>query len=67
MIEYCLSNIDEEVRCQLNHADVETTEYTCLEHCGICYARPFLLADGRIKEGQNHEEIFNNLEKVEVE
>lgn len=59
MIEYCLSNVDEEIRCQLNHTEEGTHEYTCLEHCGVCYARPFLVVDGRLREGDDHREILD--------
>lgn len=47
VIEYCLSNVDDERRDRLRHLD-RTREYTCLEHCGICCREPFLVVDGTV-------------------
>ncbi|KZN23431.1 hypothetical protein A4G99_15730 [Haladaptatus sp. R4] len=56
-IEYCLSNVEEDVRCRLR--EVGADEHPCLEHCGICYARPFLVVDGTLRDGDDHEELLD--------
>jgi uncharacterized protein YuzB (UPF0349 family) len=54
VIEYCLSNVDEETRRLLAARD-DTREATCLDHCGRCYREPFLVVDGTVETGPSHE------------
>lgn len=54
MIEYCLSNVDDETRRYLAVAP-ETIESPCLEHCGICCSEPFLVVDGTLHRIDTHE------------
>jgi uncharacterized protein YuzB (UPF0349 family) len=58
VIEYCLSNVDEETRRLLADRG-ETREATCLDHCGRCYRKPFLVIDGAVETGPSHEAILD--------
>jgi uncharacterized protein YuzB (UPF0349 family) len=53
-IEACVSNVDHQTRSQLSDADVSTSVYPCLEHCGRCYREPFLVVDGELVTGESH-------------
>ncbi|WP_207589329.1 DUF1450 domain-containing protein [Halomontanus rarus] len=54
MIEYCLSNVDDDARQRLTSVS-DATEASCLEHCGICYLEPFLVIDGDFHRVESHE------------
>ena len=57
MIEYCLSNVDDETRRRLR-TDPEATESPCLEHCGICRGEAFAIVDGTFRRLGDHEELL---------
>jgi uncharacterized protein YuzB (UPF0349 family) len=40
-----------EVLRDLDTDGVDIRERRCLEHCGICRDRPFILVDGQLVEG----------------
>lgn len=53
-IEACVSNVDRQTRSRLSDADVSTSVYPCLEHCGRCYREPVLIVDGELVTGESH-------------
>ncbi|WP_135533868.1 MULTISPECIES: DUF1450 domain-containing protein [Halostella] len=58
MIEYCLNNVDERTRRLLTDRD-DTREASCLDHCGRCYRDSFLVVDGTVETGSDHEAILD--------
>ena len=56
-IEYCLSNVDQPVRTTLRSRP-DTREATCLEHCGRCVTTPFLVVDGALRTGPDHDSLL---------
>lgn len=62
-IEACVSNIDGEVRNQLDELGVSTVVATNLEHRGRCYREPFLVVDGELVTGDSHGAILTRCER----
>jgi uncharacterized protein YuzB (UPF0349 family) len=61
-IEYCLNNVDADVRCRLRDREGdETVEQRCLQRCGDCYRDDFLVVDGELAAGGSHAEILSAL------
>ena len=58
IVEYCLNNVDDETRAALLRAGPSVVESSCLQRCGLCYAGPFLLADGEEINGASHPELL---------
>ena len=55
-VEYCLANVDAETRALLwNRGAVE---HSCLDACGLCYRRPFLVIDSDIETDRSHAELL---------
>ncbi len=61
LISYCISNVDGETRAMLNRCDIEVVEDMCLQRCGVCFDRPFLIADDEMVTGNSHNEIVRML------
>lgn len=51
-IEYCINNVDDDVRAGLLSSGLGVRESQCLQRCGHCYAGPFLVVDGELIEGE---------------
>lgn len=62
MIEYCLNNVDAEVRTRLRALDDRTIERPCMQRCGDCWSGPFLVVDGERRCGSSHEVLIDRLE-----
>lgn len=58
-VEACLANVDTETRRRLRTNDRDLTIRPCLEQCGICYAEPFLVFDGTLERGYDHQAILD--------
>lgn len=58
VVETCLSNVDAEERARLAADSVDLTVHPCLEQCGICYTGTFLVVDGELEIGPDHETIL---------
>lgn len=52
-VEYCLSSCDADLLREAGTDGVDLRERRCLEHCGICRDRPFVVADGRVVTGSD--------------
>lgn len=52
-IEYCLNNVDAEVRDRLRSVDC-AVERRCLQRCGDCYRTDFFVVDGELATGGSH-------------
>lgn len=57
-IEYCQSNLPTEAREQITTTPVRILEMNCLEHCGHCYRRPFLVVDAEFVCGESHSQLL---------
>lgn len=60
-IEYCLANVDAEARPRLRSRS-NVREASCLEECGRCRATSFLVVDGRVRTGSDHDAILAGLD-----
>lgn len=60
LIECCLSNVASEARIALDESDHEVRESFCLDRCGDCYTRPFLVVDGELRSGDSHDDILES-------
>lgn len=61
LISYCISNVDLETRAMLKRCAAEVVEDMCLQRCGVCFERPFLIADDEVVIGNSHDEIVRML------
>lgn len=57
-IEACACNIDADCRDALAATSATARIYPCLDHCGICHRHPFLVLDGVLQQGNDHEAIL---------
>lgn len=53
-VEYCVSNVTGETRRRVEDLPCETQAYPCLERCGTCHERPFLVVDGTEMIAHSH-------------
>lgn len=53
LIECCVRNVDDGVRRRLREGDNTVRVRPCLEHCGVCRVRPFLVVDGELVTGHH--------------
>lgn len=62
-VECCHHNADEDVRSRLQTATAETdvtVEFRpCLQRCGPCFEKPFLVVDGELRTGSSHESLVD--------
>lgn len=63
----CLHNVTAEFRALARDADVRFRPAPCKEHCGICHDGPFLVVDGEVRTGPDHETILGSIEGVDVD
>jgi len=61
-VEYCLSSCNTDLAVG---DDVALRERRCLEHCGICRQRPFVLVDGRLVVEPELSSMLESLSRVE--
>lgn len=45
-VEYCLSSCTTGLRSLRDESGVDVRQRRCLEHCGVCRRRPFVVVDG---------------------
>lgn len=62
LVECCLSNVSADARIALDESDHEVRETFCLDRCGDCYDRPFLVVDGELRTGDSHEVLLESLD-----
>ena len=71
LIEFCISNLTPEVEkvkeeLEKNYPFLDVVEYSCLNNCVLCSAKPYALVEGEIVTGNNGEELLSNiLKKIE--
>ena len=58
MLEYCLGNVDAPTRSRLEQLESPARERLCLQRCGTCWQQPFLVADGTVHTGPDHETLL---------
>lgn len=58
-VEFCLNNVDSSTR---NRLQKRAHERPCLQRCGLCFEGPFLVIDGIVVEGSEHEAMLSVLE-----
>ena len=61
-IEYCVNNITSGDRGRIDAAADETRGYPCLERCGTCKRKSFLVVDGQLRRGENHRSLLGLLD-----
>lgn len=59
-VEYCISNVDPDRRVRIEASDATVRAASCLQRCGRCYERPFLVLDGEFVAGDH----LNTLERA---
>jgi uncharacterized protein YuzB (UPF0349 family) len=62
LVEYCLSNVSVDARVALDNSDHEVRETICLDRCGDCHRRPFLVVDSELRTGDSHRELLRSIE-----
>lgn len=62
LLECCLGNVSSDGLAALKDSEYKLNETICLDRCGACYDRPFLIVDGELRTGESHEEILDSLE-----
>ena len=64
-VEYCLSNIDDvsAVREQCAELQHRVHEKRCLQRCGQCFREAFLVVNGDVVTGADHEELLAEMTK----
>jgi uncharacterized protein YuzB (UPF0349 family) len=62
LLECCLSDVSSDGLAALKNSEYDLNEKICLDRCGVCYDRPFLIVDGELHTGDSHKEILNSLE-----
>lgn len=62
LLECCLSNVSSDGLAALKESEYKLNETICLDRCGVCYDRPFLIVDGELHTGESHQEILDSLE-----
>lgn len=62
LLECCLSNVSSDVRVALDKSDHEVREAFCLDRCGDCYDRAFLVVDGELQAGDSHADLLESLD-----
>jgi uncharacterized protein YuzB (UPF0349 family) len=62
LIECCLSNVSSDARVALADSDHDIRESLCLDRCGECYARPFLIVEGELRSGGSHHDLLAALD-----
>ena len=63
LIECCLSNVSSDARTALNESDHEVREAICLDRCGDCYDRSFVVVDGDLWIGDSHRDILRSIDE----
>lgn len=53
IIECCVRNVDNGVSDRLREGDDAVRIRPCLERCGVCRDRPFLVVDGELVIGRH--------------
>lgn len=48
LVEYCLANVTRTQRERLDDAEVRTRSVGCLDRCGTCHRKRFLVLDGTV-------------------
>lgn len=66
-VECCLSNVSSEARVALDESNHEVREAFCLDRCGRCHERPFLVVDGALRDGQAFEGLLRDIDGAGVE
>jgi len=56
-IECCVANIDQFWESLPETANLGFHEQSCLEHCGTCWRRPFVVRDGELLESGTYEDL----------
>jgi uncharacterized protein YuzB (UPF0349 family) len=64
-IEYCLTNVSRATRERLRACPATTREHRCLQRCGRCRTAPFLVVDGAVETGDDHDDLLDSLEVTE--
>lgn len=62
LLECCLSNVSSDARVALDESDHQVRETFCLDRCGDCYDRPFLVVDGELRTGGSHGDLIESLD-----
>ncbi len=60
-VEYCRTNVSEDLRESLARLDETVVEKCCLRRCGVCRAKSFLVVDGEPRCGESHATLIENL------
>jgi uncharacterized protein YuzB (UPF0349 family) len=51
----------------LRNSGTQIDQQYCLQRCGVCHDRPFVVADGETVSGASYEEILNRMPESERE
>ncbi|WP_276256224.1 DUF1450 domain-containing protein [Halomontanus rarus] len=60
-VEYCQRNVPDRARSRLERLPDTTREKRCLQRCGTCYSSPFVVVDGDLRVGSDHDELVGAL------
>lgn len=63
LIECCLNNVSSGARTALNESDHEVRETICLDRCGDCYDRSFMVVEGNLRIGDSHRDILRSIDE----
>ncbi|MFC4986699.1 DUF1450 domain-containing protein [Saliphagus infecundisoli] len=61
-LECCLNNVSSDARVALGESDHDVRETFCLDRCGDCYDRSFLVVDGELRTGNSHMDLLESVD-----
>lgn len=65
LVECCVGNVTADARKELHESDVQVREAICLDRCGTCWERPFLIVDGELRTDESYSDLLRSLERLE--
>lgn len=63
LVECCLGNVTADLRQKLHESDHRVREAMCLDRCGQCCDRSFLIVDGTMLEADSPAALLSLLER----
>lgn len=65
LIECCLGNVTSDARRELHDSDEQVRVAICLDRCGTCCERPFLIVDGDVRKAESFSTLLGGLDRCE--
>lgn len=62
LLECCLNNVSSAARIALDKSDHDVRETFCLDRCGDCYDRSFLVVDDELRTSDSHADLLESVD-----